>query len=134
MFFQLPKLSEWWASRDDFAYLKALWRRWAAPGWTSPAAHLADMTAVMRASWPAPLLHYRAMPFAGDETPLAQPVLYLIGDRDGCVLPEAGKGQERYFTGPFQSEIMPGCGHFVHLEKPEIVLPRIVEWLERPRG
>ena len=55
----------------------------------------------MRASWPAPLLHYRAMPFEGDATPLRQPTLYLIDDRDGCVMVEAGAGQERFFTGPF---------------------------------
>ena len=34
MLFQVPGLSTWWASRHDFVYLKQLWRRWAAPGWT----------------------------------------------------------------------------------------------------
>ncbi len=131
MLFQMPGVSEWWASRNDFSYLEALWRSWAAPGWALPTAHLAEMKSVMRASWPAPLLHYRAMPFDGDATPLRQPTLYLIGDRDGCVMVEAGAGQERFFTGPFRADIVPGAGHFLHLEKPEAVIPMMVDWMER---
>lgn len=129
MFFQIPKLSEWWASRSDFAYIEALWSRWAAPGWTLPAAHLAEVKRVMRESWPAPLLHYRAMPFTGNEAILAQPTLYLIGDQDGCVLAKAGAGQERFFGGAFQSIVVRGAGHFLHLERPEAVTPRVVDWL-----
>lgn len=131
MFFQVPSLSEWWASRRDFAYLETLWKRWAAPGWTLPRKHLTEVKRVMRASWPAPLLHYRAMPFSGDETPLRQPVLYLIGGQDGCVMAEAGEGQEKFFSGEFKSEVVPGVGHFLHLEHPNIVTPKIVEWLSR---
>ena len=131
MLFQVPRVSDWWASRDDFAYLDALWRRWAAPGWVPPAAHMAEVKAAMRASWPAPLMHYRAMPFDGDATPLGQPTLYLIGDRDGCVMVEAGAGQERFFTGPFRSDVVPGAGHFLHLEQPDDVIPRVVGWMTR---
>ena len=107
MFFQVPGLSEWWASRSNFVYLETLWRRRANPGWELPAQHLAEVKATMVASWPAPLLHYRAMPFSGDETPLAQPTLYLIGAENGCV------------------------GHFLHLERPDVVTPRIVDWFKR---
>ena len=131
MFFQIPRVSEWWASRSSFAYLEGLWRRWAHPGWTLPAAHLVEVKQTMRASWPAPLLHYRAMPFAGDETVLAQPTLYMIGDQDGCVLPAAGAGQERFFSGEFRTEIVPNAGHFLHLERPEMVTSKIVDWFER---
>ena len=134
MFFQLPRLSEWWAARYDFAYLEALWKRWAAPGWPLPADHLAEVKAVMRASWPAPLLHYRAMPFDGDPTPLDQPTLYLIGDRDGCVTAGAGAGQERFFAGEFRSEVVHGKGHFLHLESPEVVTPKVVDWMTRYGG
>ena len=131
MFFQIPGLSEWWASRHDFAYLEGLWRRWAHPGWTLPVTHLAEVKKTIAASWPAPLLHYRAMPFSGDETPLAQPTLYLIGAADGCVMPEAGAGQERFFTGEFRAEVVPGVGHFLHLERPDVVTPKIVDWFKR---
>ena len=130
MMFQIPRVSEWWASRSDFAYLRKLWRRWAAPGWAQPNDHLATVIDTVRRSWPAPLLHYRAMPFAGDETPLTQPLLYLIGAEDGCVLPAAGAGQERYFVGPFRSEVVASAGHFLHLERPDAVLPRVLDWID----
>ena len=89
------------------------------------------MKATLAASWPAPLLHYRAMPFSGNETRLEQPTLYLIGAEDGCVLPTAGAGQDRFFAGVFVAEIVPGAGHFLHLELPDLVVPRIVDWFER---
>lgn len=130
MFFQVPGLSEWWASRADFHYIEKLWKRWAAPGWTLPRAHMVEVKKTMGKSWPAPLLHYRAMPFSGDETPIAQPVLYMIGDQDRCVMPEAGAGQERFFSDAFRSEVVPGVGHFLHLERPDVVTPRIVAWLD----
>ncbi len=131
MLFQVPRLSEWWASRDGFAYIGTLWRRWAAPGWTPPEAHLAEVKRVMRASWPAPLLHYRAMPFGGDEAPLSTATLFIAGDQDGCVLPAASTGQERLFAGPFRSEAIPGAGHFPHLEQPGAVEPMILSWLDQ---
>ena len=134
MFFQVPGISEWWVSRNNFAYLEGLWRRWARPGWRPAKEHLDEIKKTIKASWPAPLLHYRAMPFTGDVTPLAQPTLYLIGDEDGCVMSETGAGQERYFAGEFRSDTVPGAGHFPHLERPDLVTPRIVEWFKRHCG
>jgi pimeloyl-ACP methyl ester carboxylesterase len=131
MLFQIRGLSEIWAAHRDFAYLETLWRRWAHPGWLLPALHLDEVKRVMGASWPAPLLHYRAMPFAGNETPLPQPTLYLLGARDGCVLPATAQGQERYFAGPFRSELIGGAGHFLHWEAPDLTAAKVVDWLRR---
>lgn len=91
------------------------------------------MKATLRESSTAPLLHDRAMPFDGDETRLATPTLYLVGDQDGCVLPEAARGQERYFSGPFEAEVVPGVGRFPHLERPDLVIPRVTAWLDQHR-
>lgn len=127
--FQIPKLSDWYAERQGFHYLRELWERWAAPGWTMPENHWCEVRNVMERSWPAPLEHYREMAFSGPETRLSTPTLFLIGEEDGCVEPEAAKGQERYFSGPFEERRIPGAGHFLHLEKPEAVIPMIVDWL-----
>lgn len=134
LLFQLPWLSERLAARGDFAYLERLWHRWSAPGWRPPPEHMAAVKRTMRASWPAPLLHYRSMPFKGDETRLTTPTLYLIGTADGCVLPEMGQGQERFFAGPFRSQSIAGAGHFLHLEQPDVVGAEIVAWLRQQRS
>ena len=129
--FQVPGLSAWYARRAGFGYLRDLWGRWAAPGWQVPEAHWARVRGTMERSWPAPLLHYRRMAFGGPETPIATPLLYLLGDRDGCVEPASAEGQERYFADEFEARAIAGAGHFPHLERPEVVESAIIEWLKR---
>ena len=129
--FQIPTLSDWYAERQGFHYLHELWERWSAPGWTVPEAHWQEVRALMERSWPAPLEHYRDMAFSGPDTSIAVPTLYLLGDTDGCVESDAAEGQAKYFSGPFEERLIAGAGHFLHLEKPEVVLPMIVEWLRR---
>jgi pimeloyl-ACP methyl ester carboxylesterase len=132
MFFQVPRFSDWWAKRQDFAYVEKLWRRWAAPGWNLQTEHLNQVKTTLRKSWPAPLLHYRSGGLGPDGKPwptITTPTLYLAGARDGCVSPAMAAGQERYFSGPFRSESISDAGHFLHLEQPEIVGERIVAWL-----
>lgn len=85
----------------------------------------------MERSWPAPLEHYREMAFEGPEAPIPVPTLYLIGDADGCVEPGAAKGQAKYFSGEFEERVLPGVGHFLHLESPALVEPLAVDWLTR---
>lgn len=129
-FFQVPELSEWVVQRNNFAYIEQLWHQWA-PGWTLPREHLATVKQTLAASMPSPLLHYRSGGFSGggDWQPITTPTLYLIGANDGCVLPEIGAGQERYFAGCFKSDIILNAGHFLHLEQPDVVEQKIVAWL-----
>ena len=127
--FQIPKLSDWIAERQGFHYLHELWERWSAPGWHLPDEHWAIVRGVLEKSWPAPLEHYREMAFSGPTGLIATPTLYLFGAEDGCVEPEASKGQEKYFSGEFLPRTIEGAGHFMHLEKPDVVEPIIVEWV-----
>ena len=32
---------------------------------------------------------------------------------------------------PFAAEVIPGAGHFVHLEAPDVVVDRVLAWLAR---
>lgn len=127
--FQVPKISDWLTERHDFRYLRDLWDRWSAPGWEMPPRHWDHVREVMGRSWPAPLQHYREMAFAGPETPISTPTLFISGDRDGCVDSDVSEGQERYFEGRFEHARIADAGHFLHLEKPDVVLPKIVDWI-----
>lgn len=132
-YFQIPG-SERHAANDDFRYIETLWRRWVAPGWVIPADHLAHVKATLRASWPAPLLHYRpggfGPKFNGGLWPrIKTPTLYLTGGSDGCVSPDMAAGQEAHFDGSFRSRVVAGAGHFLHRERPELVESEIVRWL-----
>ena len=132
VFFQIPGFSEARVQRDDFAYIEQLWRRWAAPGWTLPQAHLAGVKQTLARSMPAPVLQYRSGAFSAGSgwQPIAVPTLYLIGAQDGCVAPAMSRGQERQFSGEFRSEVIADAGHFLHLEQPEAVIGRISAWMQ----
>ena len=134
--FQVPGISDWLTRRHDFAYIERLWDRWSAPGWRPPSDHLAAVKRTMYASWPAPLEQYRLGGFnpGAGWAPIPVPLLYLAGEKDACVAPDIARGQERYFSGPFRSEVVPGVGHFLHAEDEEGVAARVVEWVTAQDG
>jgi pimeloyl-ACP methyl ester carboxylesterase len=59
-------------------------------------------------------------------------MLYLHGAQDGCQLPEIAARAGEVLTGPSRAEVVPGAGHFLHLERPDVVNARIAEFLGRP--
>ncbi|MCB9564516.1 MAG: alpha/beta hydrolase [Kofleriaceae bacterium] len=138
LFFQLPGAPAIARARD-LALIDRLWRRWS-PGYTLPAADRAALHACLAASWPAPIEYYRAQvrplreaaarfaPEAPARQPLVTPLCHLQGADDGCVAPAAGAGQERWFAGPFTSEVVSRAGHFLQLEAPERVVAQALAW------
>ncbi|KAK8054496.1 alpha/beta-hydrolase [Apiospora phragmitis] len=63
-----------------------------------------------------------------DELPLAaaaptfkfkQPAMLVMAGRDSVLLPEYGRGQERFFEKPLKSELVGEAGHWVALQCPE---------------
>jgi pimeloyl-ACP methyl ester carboxylesterase len=56
---------------------------------------------------------------------VAVPTLYLHGAEDGCIGVDCVSGTEAFFSQGFEREIVPGVGHFLHLEKPEYINNRI---------
>lgn len=140
VFFQLPGAERVAAARD-FALIDRLWRSWS-PGFVLPEARRAEIHACLRASWPAPLLYYRAMfrpfgeamrrlrPDTGIARRITVPLLYLHGADDGCIAPAASRGAERYFAGPYRAEVVDGAGHFLGAECPDVIATRVASWID----
>lgn len=138
-FFQLPAVPELVLPRRGFELVRRLWRTWSPGYHRSDAAH-AGLAACLEASMPAPIGYYRAMlrpvgmamqrlrGAAGQR--ITVPTLHLQGARDGCIGPAACTGQERFFAGPFRSEIVPDVGHFLQLEAPQVIAARVRAWIE----
>ena len=56
--------------------------------------------------------------------------LKIVADHSPDVLsPRRRRVKRRYFSGPFEQRIVGGAGHFLHLEKPDVVETMILEWL-----
>ncbi len=40
--------------------------------------------------------------------------------------------QKQHFTGPYTYRVIPGCGHFLHRERPAEVTRAVLDWLATP--
>ncbi len=132
--FQIPG-SERLARANDLAMIDHLWRTWS-PGFTLDDARRTALHATLSASLPAPLGYYRAIlrPFAQYRarikklaTPITTPVLQLHGADDGCILPPTEDDARRFIERDLA--VIPGVGHFLHLEEPSAIAERIARWL-----
>ncbi|HVM39980.1 MAG TPA: alpha/beta hydrolase, partial [Acidimicrobiia bacterium] len=143
-FFQHP-LSELAVPNDDFAFIDMLWRDWS-PGYSADAGYMRGIKDAFAqpGGLNAALGYYRAMlnpspdpdPALADARaviggPVRVPTLYLQGGDDQCMshdlVDEAGFASA--FDAEAVYEVVPGAGHFLHLEQPDRVEARIVEWL-----
>lgn len=116
----------------DYPDVRDLWRQWS-PGWEPPADRLADVQTTLAASWPAPGVE-KAIRTRSDMGLIRTPTLQLVGERDPIYGPAAALGQERFFTGPFRLDVVPGVGRFLHVEQPKAVVHQVIDWLAAPSG
>jgi pimeloyl-ACP methyl ester carboxylesterase len=138
MFFQLiPGVSE----RSLDRLLPRLWRDWS-PGYDaredldevrSALAGPGRATAALRYYRALFLPWMRSAQYAEEQSHLLDlpgvPLLYLHGERDGCMLPALGRRTAEFLGAGSELEMVAGAGHFLHLERPETVNERIARFL-----
>ena len=140
-FFQLP-LADMVVPMDDMRFIERLWEDWS-PGYDG-TEDLKHVKAALGGpgSLEAAIGYYRAMfdpsrhdPALADEQAATQaqtpqPTLYLHGDQDGCMGVSVAHGAEGVMSAGSRVEIVPGTGHFLHVEKPDEVNALILEWVK----
>lgn len=132
-----------WLLRQDLRPLVDLWLRWS-PSYVPRAADLrplrralTDVDAVRAALAP-----YRANAVAGllgrapapDGPVPRQPAMVVHGTADGCIDHRYAVAARGVLAGAHPSStvwLVPGAGHFVHLEQPELVGDAVLSFLER---
>jgi pimeloyl-ACP methyl ester carboxylesterase len=128
-------LAELVVPADDLAFLDGLWRDWS-PSYDA-ATDLSHVKAALRdpANLAAAIGYYRAM-FRGqgmsDASP-PQPTLYLHGDTDGAFGVEGVAGSAEALSADSRVDIVPGAGHFLHLEQPDVVNRLVLKWVTTGR-
>jgi pimeloyl-ACP methyl ester carboxylesterase len=143
-FFQMP-LAEHAVRFNDFALIDHLWRDWS-PGFEAPAEYMRSVKETLGSPGcvEAAVDYYRhtlnplkhdarlAVVEAAGSGWVPIPTLYLHGADDGCVGADLIDADEMkpLFPGGLDAEILPGLGHFLHLEDPVTVNARILEFLK----
>ncbi|MBI2568206.1 MAG: alpha/beta hydrolase [Candidatus Schekmanbacteria bacterium] len=139
-FFLTPLLPELALLARHGQLVDYLWHSWS-PGWSAPPSHLDDVKECLAQSMPAPIEYYRAVVRPLSEAiaryralgctanRVTVPTLHLHGAADRCILAGTSRGEERFFAGPFERKLLPGVGHFVHLEAPDLAADLMLAWL-----
>jgi pimeloyl-ACP methyl ester carboxylesterase len=130
-FFRTP-LAETVVAADGMAFIERLWRDWS-PGYDA-GQDVAWVREALRApeNLTAAISYYRAQPVSPDPPPeqvIPQPALYLHGDRDGCIALELVLDTPDHLAPGSRMDVVEGAGHFLHLEEPDAVNARVVEWV-----
>jgi pimeloyl-ACP methyl ester carboxylesterase len=141
MFFFLSPLAEVALPLDDYSFIDGLWRDWS-PGYDGAwdvarvkesigdPVHMVAAIGSYRALYDASL----QVPELADEQaaallPTPKPTLYLHGRDDGCMLLASIGSPLDFMAEGSEMEIVDGTGHFLHLERPDVVNRRIVDFL-----
>ena len=97
-------------------------------------AAIEDHVAVLgnRPAIEAALAWYRANKgLSGDFGPIKVPTLYIWGDADATVGPDAANGTGEFVTAAYAMEVLPGVGHFVMDNAPAKAIELILAHLKR---
>ena len=62
--------------------------------------------------------------------PINVPAMMIHGRDDGCIGAELLEGMEKLFPKGLKIEVVPGAGHFVHQEKPDLVNEVVLKFLK----
>ena len=145
LFFQLRGLSDYTVKRDDFAFIRWLWRVWS-PGWQPEESALAEVVDTLRQPGVqrGALAYYREA-LSPKQLPLTParraanayrvpvPTLALTGRDDGCIDCDIFQAlcREEDFPNGLQTRVVENAGHFLHQEQPDIVNALLLGWLSR---
>ena len=141
LFFQLPRLPEWWIGADDFARLARMLRATSRRGTFSDGDITVYKEALSRRSTSgettaltAAINYYRANVFkmmadAGGWTPVRVPTLFIYGERDAFVVPETVRDVARYVAAPYSEVRISRANHWVQQEYPNEVSAALLKFL-----
>lgn len=143
--FQIPRY-EHLITRDDAALVGRYLREWSGPDWVRspyfaeyerrcreamriPQAAFCALEAYRWAFRSALRLHgYRFVKLL--QQPIGTPTLQMHGELDPFVLPRTAQGSGRYVAGRYEWRLLPGVGHFPHVEAPDLVTGEMLRWIK----
>jgi pimeloyl-ACP methyl ester carboxylesterase len=147
LFFQLPRLPEWWISANDFAALEGMFKQTSRPG-TFTDTDLAVYKNALRqksertntTALTAALNYYRANLFANlsrssttsksANSRIRVPTLFIYGARDFAIAPETVRDVSKHIDAPYRELRLAHANHWVQQEAREEVNAVLLNFLE----
>ncbi len=146
LFFQLPRVPEWWLSTNDFAQLERMFKATARRGTFTDTDLAVFKTALKQRSerdevdaMTGAINYYRANIFrmyqrsegggAGVEPRVRVPTLFVYGERDHAIIPATVKGVGAYVAAPYREVRLPHTGHWAQQESPAEVNAALISFL-----
>ncbi len=145
LFNQIPLVSDHIVRRNDFAFIRHLWRTWS-PGQTltdeewrglrntfgQPGVIRATLSYYRQNVSPGQML--RLKPSSADAIQhIRVPNLAITGENDGCidtrVFDHTVLGDDH--PAGFRIERVADAGHFTHQEKPQVLNPVMIDWFRQ---
>jgi len=146
MFLFTQPFAEELVAADDMAFIERLRAEWSPGLDADEDLALAKDCIRERDHLTAALGYYRAAlgapaescaKFAAERGALAQappqPTLYLHGARDGCIGADLVREAESHLADGSRFLLVEDAGHFLHLERPELVNGEVLGWVYRDR-
>ena len=142
MFFFQLEIADIAVPFNNFNFIERLWADWS-PNWPgykkyanatievlSKGLVLSKALAYYRCTFQPELQTERINKLAESllADKISMPSLYLHGENDGCIGHYLSEGMENFFE-DLTIEILPECGHFLHLEKKELTNNLILEFI-----
>ena len=147
LFFQLRGIADYVVKRDDFAFIRWLWRAWS-PNWQIEESVITEVIDTLRQPGVqrGALAYYREalspkqLPLtparrAANAYPVPVPTLALTGRDDGCIDCNIFQAlcREADFPSGLEVRVIENAGHFLHQEQPDAVNDLVLAWLEQHR-
>lgn len=143
LFFQMRGVADWVVRRNNFEFIKGLWRSWS-PNWTpEPEALSAVLETLSQPGVQRSALAYYREALSPKRLPVTParrrdngyvvpvPTLALTGRNDGCIDSEVFQTlcRSEDFPRGLQIRVVENAGHFLHQEQPEAVNTLLLDWL-----
>lgn len=145
LFFQLRGVSEYCVRRNDFAFLRWLWRKWS-PNWEPEPQALSQV--INTFSEPGVLqgaLSYYREALSPGRLPVTSarrvdnayqvsvPTMAMTGKNDGCIDYEVFQQLTKTSDFPkgIEVHVIENAGHFLHQEQPDEVNALLLNWIKR---
>lgn len=129
----LPRMGSWGRRRilsSDPQAITALWDRWS-PGYRPPIEHMERIAATFRSSGNGPLVLLDLASAESGDACARESTLYLMGENDAAVSPHLLPCRHSTLLGG-NMRVLPGVGHFPHLEAREVTFDAITQWFAQP--